>query len=75
MIFEKIRDIISQQLEVEKDNITPATTFEELGMDSLDLFQIIVEMEEAFDVRIEDGENIKTVSQAVRYVEDQKKQK
>ena len=72
MIFEKIRDIISEQLGIEKGSISPDTTFEDLGMDSLDLFQIIVEMEEAFDIRIEDGEEIKTVSQAVKYVEDRK---
>lgn len=73
MVFEKIRDIISEQLEIDKDNIKPETTFEELGMDSLELFQIIVDMEEAFDIRIEDGEDIKTVDQAVKYVEKQKK--
>lgn len=72
MIFEKIRDIISEQLGIEKGSILPDTTFEDLGMDSLDLFQIIVEIEEAFDIRIEDGEEIKTVSQAVKYVEDRK---
>ena len=72
MIFEKIRDIISEQLGIEKGSISPDTTFEDLGMDSLDLFQIIVEMEEAFDIRIEDGEEIKTVCQAVKYVEDSK---
>lgn len=69
MIFEKIRDIIVEQLDVEESEITMETSFEDLGVDSLDLFQIIIEIEEAFDIQVEDAESIKTVEEAVKYVE------
>lgn len=70
MVFEKIREIIVEQLGVEESEITMETSFEELGVDSLDLFQIIIEIEEAFDIQVEEAENIKTVEDAVKYVEE-----
>mgnify|MGYP004536660321 CR=1 FL=1 len=70
-MFEKIRNIISEQLEIEEEKITLETTFEDLEADSLDLFQLIAEIEEAFDVQLEDAEKIKTVKDVVDYVEEQ----
>lgn len=69
-MFEKIRSIICEQLEIDEDKVTLETTFEELGADSLDLFQVIVEIEEAYDVQLEDAEKIKTVKDAVDYVNE-----
>lgn len=69
MIFEKIKGVIVDQLGVDESEITINTTFEELGVDSLDLFQIIIELEETFNVQIEDAESIKTVEDAVKYIE------
>jgi len=46
MVFEKVKEIIVDQLGVEEDEITLETTFENLGVDSLDLFQIVIEIEE-----------------------------
>ncbi len=69
MIFEKIRKIIVDQLGVSQDEIKLQTSFEDLGVDSLDLFQIIIEIEEEFDVQIEDAEKMKTVGDAVNFVE------
>ncbi|WP_446681752.1 acyl carrier protein [Clostridium thailandense] len=68
MIFEKIKKIISEQLKIDEENITRETSFEELGVDSLDLFQIIIEIEEEFGVQIEDAESIRTVEEAVDFV-------
>lgn len=70
MTFEKIKRIMAEQLGIEENDITMDTSFEELGVDSLDLFQIIIEIEEKFGVQIEDAEAIKTVSEAVKFVED-----
>jgi acyl carrier protein len=70
MVFEKIREVIVEQLGVEEEEVTMETSFEELGVDSLDLFQIIIELEEAFNVRIEDAESIKTVEDAVTYIQN-----
>ena len=73
MEFEKIRDIISDQLSISKDRITLDTSFaDDLGADSLDLFQIISELEEEFNMEFsnEAAESIKTVSDAVDYIKN-----
>lgn len=70
MIFEEIREVICEQLEVEPEEIKLETTFEDLGADSLDLFQIIVELEDKYGIQIEDAESIKTVEEAVSYVKN-----
>lgn len=70
MVFEKIKGVIASQLGIEEGEIELNTSFEELGVDSLDLFQIIIELEEEFGVQIEDAESIKTVQDAVNYIEE-----
>jgi acyl carrier protein len=70
MIFEKIKGVIASQLGIEEDEIKLETSFEDLGVDSLDLFQIIIELEEQFGVQIEEAESIKTVEDAVKYIEE-----
>jgi acyl carrier protein len=69
MIFEKVKEVIVEQLGVDEEEVALETSFEDLGVDSLDLFQIVIELEEAFNVRIEDAESIKTVEDAVKYIE------
>jgi acyl carrier protein len=71
MIFEKVRDIIVDQLGLDSEEITMETTFEQLGVDSLDLFQIVIEIEEAFNIRIENAESIKSIKDAVDFIEAQ----
>lgn len=68
MEFEKLQAIIADVLNVPKADITPETTFvDDLGADSLDIFQIIMGIEEEFDIEIdnEDAEKISTVQDAV----------
>ncbi len=72
MLFEEIREVICEQLEIEKEEVTLDTTFEELGADSLDLFQIVIELEEKYGIQIEEVEGLKTIRDAVKYVEDHK---
>ena len=70
MIFEKIRGIVAEQLGIGEDEITLETNFvDDLGADSLDLFQVVMELEEAFDVKVEDVEGLKTVGDAVKFIE------
>ena len=67
MEFEKLQNIIAEVLNVEADEITLNTTFvDDLGADSLDIFQIIMGIEEEFDIEIdnEEAEKIKTVQDA-----------
>lgn len=71
MEFEKLKKIISEVLNVEEDEITMETTFvDDLGADSLDIFQIIMGIEEEFDIEIanEDAEKIVNVSDAVEEI-------
>ena len=71
MEFEKIQKIISEVLGVDADTITMETTFvDDLGADSLDVFQIIMALEEEFDIEIanEEAEKIVTVSDAVEQI-------
>ncbi|MDR1912866.1 MAG: acyl carrier protein [Clostridiales bacterium] len=71
MEFEKIRDIIAEQMGIDKDKITLETTFTKgLGADSLDVYQIIAELESVFGVEFsnEDAEKIITVGDAVEYL-------
>jgi len=72
MVFEKVKEIIVDQLGVDEEEITLETTFEDLGVDSLDLFQIVIEIEESFNIKIENAEDIKCVKDAVEFIEAQK---
>ena len=71
MEFEKLQAIIADVLNVPKDDITPETTFvDDLGADSLDIFQIIMGIEEEFDIEIDNevAEKITTVQDAVEQI-------
>ena len=72
MTFEKIQAIIVDQLDKEVDEVQLATNFrEDLDADSLDLFQIINDIEDEFDIQIESDEGINTVEDLVKYVDAQ----
>ncbi len=71
MEFEKLKSIIAEVLNVNEDEITPDTTFvDDLGADSLDVFQIIMGIEEEFDIEIKDVEQIATVGEAVELIKN-----
>jgi len=71
MEFEKIRDVIAEQMGVDKDSITTSTTFaDDLNADSLDVFQIISELEDIFGMEFanEDADKIRTVGDAAEFI-------
>ncbi|GFI65576.1 acyl carrier protein [Lachnospiraceae bacterium] len=71
MELEKLKKVIAEVLNVDPDEITPETTFmDDLGADSLDVFQIIMGIEEEFDIEIpaEKAEKITTVEEAVEMI-------
>lgn len=73
MVFDKIKDIIVEQLDVEEDAVTmEASITEDLGADSLDVVDLVMSIEESFDVEIpdEEVENIKTVGDIFKYIEN-----
>lgn len=74
--FNKVKDIIIEQLSVEEDKVTPAASFaNDLGADSLDTVELVMALEEGFNVEIPDeaAEKILTVGDAVAYIEAQLK--
>ena len=73
MIFEKIKDILVDQLDLEEDKVTAdASVIDDLGADSLDLVDLVMTIEEEFDVEISDDQVdvIKTVGDIVKYIEE-----
>jgi acyl carrier protein len=71
-VEDKVKQIIVEQLQVDEAEVTPAASFQEdLGADSLDVVELVMQFEEAFDLEIpdEDAEKIKTVKDAIEYIE------
>jgi acyl carrier protein len=72
-IFEKIKEIVADLLDIDPDTVKPESKFQaDLGADSLDLVELIMEFEERFggEISDEDAQKITTVGEAVKYVEE-----
>ena len=72
-MFEKMRDILVEQLGVNEEDVTLEASFiDDLGADSLDIVELIMAMEEEFDIEIseEDAESISTVGAAIEYIKE-----
>ena len=73
MVFDKVKEIIVEQLDVDADKVTSGASIQDdLGADSLDVVDLVMSLEEEFDVEIPDEavEGIKTVGDIVKYIED-----
>ena len=73
MVFDKVKKIIVDQLDVEEDKVTEAASItEDLGADSLDVVDLVMSFEEEFDIEIPDDqvEKIKTVGDIVKFIEE-----
>lgn len=72
-LFEKVKAIIVDQLGVEEDEVTLESSFiEDLGADSLDIVELIMALEEEFEIEVpdEDAEKLTTVGSAVQYIKE-----
>ena len=75
IMLEKVKEIVAESLNVEESTLSETTSFkEDLGADSLDLFEMVMALEEEFEVEIpsEDLEQITTVGDVVKYIESHK---
>lgn len=73
MVFDKVKAILSSQFDVDEDTITPDTNIvDDLGADSLDVVDMLMSLEDEFDVEIPDEEieRIRTVGEVVAYIEE-----
>ncbi len=73
MVLEKVKAILSEQFDVEEDSITPETSIaDDLGADSLDVVDLLMSIEDEFEIEVPDEEidNIKTVGELVKYIEE-----
>ena len=74
--FDRVKKVVVEQLEVAEDEVTPQASFvDDLGADSLDVVELVMGLEEEFDVEIpdEDAEKITTVQEAVNYIDEKGK--
>lgn len=74
-MLEKLKSLISENLEINTENVTESTSFkDDLGIDSLDLFELVMAMEEEFDIEIpsEELEKMSTVGDVIEYIESRK---
>ena len=72
-IFEKVRSIVAEQLSVDAAEVKPESNFQnDLGADSLDTVELVMALEESFDIEIPDeaAEGIATVGDAVKYIQE-----
>lgn len=72
-VEDRIKKIIAEQLGVDEEDVVPESSFvEDLGADSLDTVELVMTLEEAFDIEIpdEDAEKIQKVSQAIEYIKE-----
>ena len=75
MVFETIRAMIAEQLEIEEDEITmDSALIEDLGADSLDVVDLVMSIEDEFEIEVPDEaiENMRTIGDAVRFIEANK---
>lgn len=67
--IDTIKDVLEQDADVNPEAVVAETTFESLGIDSLDMTTIVCDLEEAFDIELENLEGVQTVGQLVELVE------
>ena len=68
-MFEKISEYLSKQLDIPADSITEDTTFESLGVDSLDIVEMMMDLEENLGIELELNDKITTVGELAAFVE------
>ena len=69
MTLEKVKELLAEHLEMDAREITEETTFDDLGVDSLDAVEIMMEMEDEFGIEIKPAEAGRSVKELVAYIE------
>ncbi len=72
MVLESVQKVIAERLEIEASEVTPEKTFQELGIDSLDTVELLMELEDEIGMEIELEESVSTVAELVAAIEAKK---
>lgn len=72
MEFEKIKAIIADKMDLDPDTITEQSSFKDLEMDSLDMVEIVMDVEDEFDITIETSEGLETIADLIELIRSQK---
>ncbi len=70
MVFEKVAEMLANHLSIEQDSITMETTFEELGVDSLDTVEMVMDLEESLGIELELEKKVESVGELVAIIEE-----
>ncbi len=70
MLFEQIQEVVAEHLDCEKDEITRESTFESLGIDSLDAVELVMELEEKLDIQLDLDRDLENIDELVKFVEE-----
>ena len=70
MVFEKVAEMLANQLSIEQDSIKMETTFEELGVDSLDTVEMVMDLEESLGIELELEKKVESVGELVAIIEE-----
>lgn len=68
MILERVQALLAKELSLNEGDILLESNFEDLGIDSLDLVELIMQLEDEFDIAIDEAEKLKTVNDVVEYI-------
>ena len=70
MYFDKIKEILEENLDIAGDQVSMDSTMEQLGVDSLDLVELVCELEDELDLDLGQPENISTIADLILYIEE-----
>ena len=70
MVFEKVAEMLANHLSIEQDSIKMETTFEELGVDSLDTVEMVMDLEESLGIELELEKKVESVGERVAIIEE-----
>lgn len=67
-ILEKVQQVLVTELSLDQEEVTMEKSFTDLGIDSLDLVELVMQLEEEFDITIDEAESLETVGDVVNYI-------
>ncbi|MCQ2546324.1 MAG: phosphopantetheine-binding protein [Clostridia bacterium] len=70
MLFEKIQEVVAQHLDCEIEEVKRESTFESLGIDSLDSVELVMELEESLGIQLDLDKDLETIDELVKFVEE-----